>query len=1011
VTLTATVKAGASAIAAGQVNFCDATAQYCTDIHILGTAQLTSAGTAVYRFIPGIGAHSYRAVFVGTSNNATSTSATLPLTVTGPPPSVTTIAQSGSPGNYSLTATVAGLGSVAPTGTVSFLDSSNGNAALGTASLTAGTAGLTLLNTANPPMGSAYNEDSVAIGDFNGDGIPDLDLAYGGVFLGNGDGTFTEGGNATGETVAVGDFNGDGALDLVTVNEDPVNEGHTVTVLLGNGDGTFMTAPSTEVSGYEVSWCVAVADFNRDGLPDVAVNNDIENSVTVLLSNGDGTFKAAASPAIGTAPACLVAGDFNEDGNPDLVTASGTVLLGNGDGTFAIEPATLPTGSIVAADFNLDGILDLASTSGTVLLGNGDGTFKTAGTFPGANSLAVGDFNGDGIPDLAESLCCNPSPYGPGSVTVLLGDGKGNFAPATTLTTDNGAFYMASADFNGDGIADLAVAISSVHGVTPVTSILLTENQIATATATAISPLGTGTHQVIASYPGDSNFKSSVSASTGLTAQQITPSATLVASTTSVAAGAPVTLTATISSGTTSQAGSAYPRRNAVSSPPAPTGLVTFLNNSAAMGASPLNGDGVATYTTKGLAAGNDSITASYAGDANYAQVVSPAILVSVSGTLSPLVTVTPSSSSITTTQPLTVKIAVNGGPGNPTSTGTVTLSGGGYTSSATTLVVGGATIQIPAGSLAVGSDTLTASYTPDTASSGIYTTATQSATVTVTIVGTGASTVTVSSAASTITDQQSLVITVSVAGSSGQPTPTGTVTLASGPYSQQNSLSSGTASFTIPAGTLSAGTNTLTATYSGDAVYGIASGTAMVTVSEVVITVPAAPPVAAGATSVTTATIATGSTYSGTIGLTCSLTSSPAGAESLPTCSLSPASVMIISGASATTVATVHTIAATTSADVRPSERSPWQLGGELVLAGVLMLRISSRRRRWMWMQALLWVVIAAETMGCGGGGSSMQTTSTPGTTAGSYTFAVTGTDTANAKITSSANFSVTVQ
>jgi hypothetical protein len=63
------------------------------------------------------------------------------------------------------------------------------------------------------------------------------------------------------------------------------------------------------------------------------------------------------------------------------------------------------------------------------------------------------------------------------------------------------------------------------------------------------------------------------------------------------------------------------------------------------------------------------------------------------------------------------------------------------------------------------------------------------------------------------------------------------------------------------------------------------------------------------------------------------------------------------------------------------------------------------------MWMQALLWVVIAAETMGCGGGGSSMQTTSTPGTTAGSYTFAVTGTDTANAKITSSANFSVTVQ
>ncbi len=160
VTLTATVLAGTAPVTVGQVKFCDASATYCEDIHIVGTAQLTSAGSATYKFRPGVGSHSYKAVFVGTPNGATayaaSTSSAAALSVTGLSPSITTLAVSPGPSSntYTLTATVGGNGSTAPTGTVSFLNASNGNAVLGTATLGAGTAGASFLNTSN--VGSAF---------------------------------------------------------------------------------------------------------------------------------------------------------------------------------------------------------------------------------------------------------------------------------------------------------------------------------------------------------------------------------------------------------------------------------------------------------------------------------------------------------------------------------------------------------------------------------------------------------------------------------------------------------------------------------------------------------------------------------------------------------------------------------------------------------------------------------------------------------------------------------------
>jgi hypothetical protein len=109
VTLTATVTPASGAIKAGQVNLCDASSKYCTDIHLLGTAQLTSAGMAVFKLRPGIGTHSYKAAFAGTNSEAASSSRSSTLTVTGTYPTATTIAQAGIPNNYSLTATVTGV--------------------------------------------------------------------------------------------------------------------------------------------------------------------------------------------------------------------------------------------------------------------------------------------------------------------------------------------------------------------------------------------------------------------------------------------------------------------------------------------------------------------------------------------------------------------------------------------------------------------------------------------------------------------------------------------------------------------------------------------------------------------------------------------------------------------------------------------------------------------------------------------------------------------------------------
>jgi hypothetical protein len=540
VTLTATVNAGSTPVTAGQVKFCDAAATYCEDIHVLGTAQLTTSGTAIVKFIPGVGSHGYQAVFVGTNTKGPSSSAAQGLTVTGVPVSSTTaISQTGIAGNYTLSATVTGLGLLAPTGTVSFLDTSDANAVLGSASLSPESSSLAWLSPQSPATG--IDPWGIATADFNGDGIPDLAVSNEAsstmtILLGNGNGTFTPApaSPATGADpglVVTADFNGDGIPDLAVVNV----ESGTVTVLLGKGNGTFTPTAVSPAAGY---WPIAIAaaDFNGDGIPDLAIVNEDSDTVTILLGKGDGTFApTAVSPATGFDPWAIVAADFNGDGVPDLAIANTesdtlTILLGKGDGTFTPTAVSPATGEepifIVAADFNGDGIPDLAisneeSATLTILLGNGDGTFTPTAISPATGyyprGIAVADFNGDGIPDLAVTN------EDSNTVTVLLGNGDGTFALAASPATGYEPISVAAGNFNGNGTATLAVANIDSNTVTILTSQI---TQKALATTYGISAAGDGVHKVDASYPGDSNFKPSVSGTTGITALPTTPTIT-----------------------------------------------------------------------------------------------------------------------------------------------------------------------------------------------------------------------------------------------------------------------------------------------------------------------------------------------------------------------------------------------------------------------------------------------------------------------------------------------------
>jgi hypothetical protein len=297
----------------------------------------------------------------------------------------------------------------------------------------------------------------------------------------------------TSEVAATADLNGDNITDLVVTNNGFGSDVGSVSVLLGNGDGTFQPARNINV-GFR-PWGVAVGDFDGDHIPDLAVTHATaflpsQNTVTILLGNGDGTFRPAGDYQVGADPFSIAVADFRNNGTLDLVTAnqggggdngSVSVLLGNGDGTFqnAVSLPGLPEhfepNSVAVGDLRGDGKLDIVTAGNgnyvLVFLGNGDGTFQApvsyaTGPFRFARWVALGDFNGDGIPDLVTANLLRAGFEYHASVSVFLGNGDGTFADAVTYSLVDASSARDSrndvsvvvGDFSGNNQEDLIVS-------------------------------------------------------------------------------------------------------------------------------------------------------------------------------------------------------------------------------------------------------------------------------------------------------------------------------------------------------------------------------------------------------------------------------------------------------------------------------------------------------------------------------------------------------------------------
>lgn len=637
-------------------------------------------------------------------------------------PSTTTISASGAAPNYTLNGTVSAT--AVPTGSVSFNDTSNGGQLLGTAAL--GNPSTISLGIGGGLSLPANPESSdIAIGDFNGDGYPDIAIGPGfapnwpvcklQVYFSDGKDGFSSASStelACSTNMVAADFNGDGKSEIALVQNQDIAPGDYKSSLVILGADL---APTKTVFLGEGSYTwggIAAGDLDGDGKADLIVSSRYGTSI---LLNDAGAWQNVGSVPLGYN--FLRIADVTGDGKADLIflgalADSVTVYPGNGNGTFG-SPVTTAVPhfygygnqQMATGDFNADGRADVAfegriedsdgahcHDSFFVLFGNLDGSFDVGsttsfGSCSNAGSVATADFNADGKSDIAVLT--------DDSVRILLSNGTGIFTEAANIDSgaESGPDWLAlgTGDFNADGAPDFAIVDSDAHTATVH---FLRRTMRASAVLENVVVPGGGIHQVAATYEGDSHSASSVSDPIGLTGTPIPTSLVLRASPVNTSYGSQVALTATLSPyilGGLSTTGE----------------QVAFFSNATSIGTATLSA-GSATFNIGSLPVGTNEITASYQADTNFTSSASSAVTVKVN--LAPSATslkVSPTTSTFGSQTTLTTTVTGRSGLAAPT--GVVTFLNGTSSIGSANLSDGIAILETA--ELPIGTDSLSAAY------------------------------------------------------------------------------------------------------------------------------------------------------------------------------------------------------------------------------------------------------------------------------------------------------------